>query len=716
VPSSERLFREAFDRAEVGIAAMSLQGRFLRFNQRFCDIVGYGLEELAALTFQDITYPDDRDATSVYFQRLLAGDMDAFDLDERCIRKDGQLVWVHPTVALVRTRVGAPGYIFATLQDITERRRLGQERAQLLEQERSARTAAEAALARAVASEAEAAERAERLRAILETMADGVLVYDRDGRIIQSNRAFRELVAMDRFPVYETLSLAERIHRLNIRDAVTGEPRPLEGIAGMRALRGEVVTGPEAEDRVRAFDGRELELNLSAAPLRDGEGRIVGAVSVVRDITWRRLLEREREAALARATASEAEAAERAERLRAILETMADGVGVYDQVGRIVQCNRAYRELLAAGRIPGFDAIPLADRAPLFDMRDAATGEPLPLERFPVTYALRGETATGPIADIRIRALDGRELEANISAAPLRDLDGHVVGAVSVLHDVTWRRLLEREREAAQSAALALRQTTEHMDDFIATAAHDLRTPIGAMVGYIDLAGRKCERIVSPDLEASSPGAMRQIRELRGYLDQASQGATRTIAVLNRILATAQGRTGEFDMHPMPRDLTAIVRGHVDDTRMVNPRRTIRLEAPGDAPVMVQADAGRIGEVVANYLTNALKYSADDEPVDVRITVEDSSARVAVSDHGPGLPSWAREHIWERFYRAPGISVRSGTNIGLGLGLYICKLFVERHGGQVGVESELGRGSTFWFSLPLATEASPASPSSPATP
>jgi signal transduction histidine kinase len=273
---------------------------------------------------------------------------------------------------------------------------------------------------------------------------------------------------------------------------------------------------------------------------------------------------------------------------------------------------------------------------------------------------------------------------------------------------------LRREREAARSAALVLQRTTEHMDDFIATAAHDLRTPIGAMVGYIDLAGQKCERIVSsPELEESSPDAVKRMRVLHGYLDQASQGATRTITVLNRILATAQGRTGEFEMRLTPCDLSEVVRGHVDDLRMVHPRRTIRLAVPVDRPVLVRADAGRIGEVVTNYLTNALKYSAEDVPVAVRVTAEGAYAWVAVSDHGPGLPAWEQAHVWERFYRAPGTAVRSGTNIGLGLGLYICKVFVEKHGGQVGVQSTVGQGSTFWFTLPLAADASPAYPAAP---
>src|SRR5262249_53055960 len=186
---SEQLFRTTFERVVIGIAHVSPQGRWLRFNQRLCEIVGYDRAELAASTFLDITHPDDREVSALSFQRLLAGELDTYELDKRYVRKDGAPVWVHLTVSLVRTSDGAPDYTVSMVQDITESRRLEQDRVCLLERERAARVEAEAALAcatasetRASASEAQAAERAERLRAILETITDGVFVYDRDGR------------------------------------------------------------------------------------------------------------------------------------------------------------------------------------------------------------------------------------------------------------------------------------------------------------------------------------------------------------------------------------------------------------------------------------------------------------------------------------------------------------------------------------------------------
>ena len=116
-------------------------------------------------------------------------------------------------------------------------------------------------------------------------------------------------------------------------------------------------------------------------------------------------------------------------------------------------------------------------------------------------------------------------------------------------------------------------------------------------------------------------------------------------------------------------------------------------------PVIV--DAGRVGQVLTNYLINAFKYAPVDQAVSVRLEVVESSARVSVRDQGPGLTPEEQQHVWEHFYQTEP-SMYRGTGGGLGLGLAIAKAIVEQHQGQVGVESAPGQGSTFWFTLPLA--------------
>jgi signal transduction histidine kinase len=121
--------------------------------------------------------------------------------------------------------------------------------------------------------------------------------------------------------------------------------------------------------------------------------------------------------------------------------------------------------------------------------------------------------------------------------------------------------------------------------------------------------------------------------------------------------------------------------------------------------VPIEADPDRIGQVVTNYLTNALRYSAEDRPVEVGVRVDGQGGCVWVRDQAPGLPPEECERIWERFYRAPDIAIQDGSGVGLGIGLFICKSIVEQHQGQVGVQSTRGVGSTFWFRLPLQRSA-----------
>jgi signal transduction histidine kinase len=138
------------------------------------------------------------------------------------------------------------------------------------------------------------------------------------------------------------------------------------------------------------------------------------------------------------------------------------------------------------------------------------------------------------------------------------------------------------------------------------------------------------------------------------------------------------------------------------------PTRTIQFTPLWNEAIPLFIDADRIGQVVTNFLTNAIKYSEDEAPIVVQIEHDASGTRVGVTDQGPGLSESQRQHLWEKFYRVPGVEVQSGSGVGLGLGLYICRTIIAHHGGQVGVDSQIGVGSTFWFTLPATTEEEPA--------
>jgi two-component system OmpR family sensor kinase len=217
---------------------------------------------------------------------------------------------------------------------------------------------------------------------------------------------------------------------------------------------------------------------------------------------------------------------------------------------------------------------------------------------------------------------------------------------------------------------------------FVADASHELRTPLTSIRGYSEMLRRGAsESPVDADL------ARRRIEEesirMTGLVDD--------MLVLARL---DQGRPLEQE----PVDLQAIATDAVADARAVAPQRDIKLVSPG--PVVVNGDDTRLRQVLGNLVRNALVHTPSQTPIDVKLSTEDSIARLSVADHGPGLPAEDADRIFEPFYRAdPSRSRDSG---GAGLGLSIVSAVVTAHGGHVSVHQTEGGGATFDVELPLA--------------
>lgn len=260
----------------------------------------------------------------------------------------------------------------------------------------------------------------------------------------------------------------------------------------------------------------------------------------------------------------------------------------------------------------------------------------------------------------------------------------------------------QEHRAAAESRVEALEETTHRMDEFLSIASHELRTPLTSLKANVQMLdywlngqrGRRPGETTTDFLERAS-------RVAKPLVQRSNHSILRLDRLIADLLDASRIRENRLDLQRQRMDIVALVRDVVEEQRQVYQNRNLRLIVSGSEPLLVMADADRIGQVITNYISNALKYSKSGDPVTVRVEQEEKQVRVAVSDQGIGIPKTEQNAIWRRFYRVAGSGHQSGSQVGLGLGLYISRDIVTRHGGEVGVRSAPGEGATFWFTLPL---------------
>jgi len=600
----------------------------------------------------------------------------------------------------------------------------------------------ESARRRAYSEEQKEQERANELEATFEAMADGVIVYDNMGNILRTNAVARSLFALDTRPK-PRFSLRLRRERKPALEVLDEHAQPLseEQSPLSRILSGEILTSANAMDVILQIeDGNEVQLNVTGAPVYNFGGRPIGAICVYRDVTERRRLERRTQDALNALLAmaevlvqvpddasSIQEQPEAEEQIPATMTEVARRLA--DLTCSILGCRRVgiiavepetdmlhpvvvvglsseqeqqwradqqqygrlsdshYPELVS--RLRAHDVLLLdMTQPPFLEQRN-----PYGVRTLLIAPMFVGDQLVG------ILSLDYGGVEHTYT-----DEETALAGAIAKLAAlVIERERLLNERAQAQANELALREANRRMDEFLGIAGHELRTPLTAISGNIQLALRQVKKSI--DEEGTNAGDLGSKLELvQTLLDRAERQVRLQNRLVGDLLDISSIQANKIALKPEPCDLVAIVHEAVQDQSLLVPARSIRLHVPAEANAPVVADADRIGQVITNYLTNALKYSPADSSVEVFLAIEGQMARVSVQDVGPGLSPAEQQAIWERFYQVKRIKAQSGSGAGLGLGLHICQTIIEQHQGQVGVQSSPGEGATFWFTLPLARD------------
>ncbi|MBI3522790.1 MAG: response regulator [Chloroflexi bacterium] len=307
--------------------------------------------------------------------------------------------------------------------------------------------------------------------------------------------------------------------------------------------------------------------------------------------------------------------------------------------------------------------------------------------------------------DYLVKPCDVEELRATVSRAlerrrlgqQLRQRLGELEQAnetISALNADLQRRV--------DAATAELRGNLERLTEldrlksqFMSIASHELKTPVTAMSGFLQIALRRMRKRLDAGGRPGDDWQGEQ-KAIAGQLEVVHRQTEKLARLIDELLDVSRIQSGRVEFHLQEMDVTALVAEVVERMQTANPAREIRLAKSTALPIT--ADRDHLEQVLNNLIANAIKYSPDGGPVEVAVRKADGGAAVSVTDHGIGIPAEELEKIFGVFYRSPDRRARDVG--GMGLGLYISKEIVDRHGGDLIVESTPGKGSTFTMKLP----------------
>ncbi len=495
-------------------------------------------------------------------------------------------------------------------------------------------------------------QRAIDLYSVFGSLAEPVLIFDRQGVLLLVNQAGEEAFGAD----LVGLGGASISERFDARHP-DGKRFSLAELPSTRSIAGERVADQSVI--VRGRSGAYCHFLASASP-HYANGTIAGAVVMLHDITALKDAESEVADLLEREHAARLDLERNASQFQALLESLGEGVLVINPSGRIVLRNSAAKEITG---LSDDQLQRLLSRRP--ERMLNADGTPMPYEDWPTPRALRGERFHN-VEVVFVRP-DGARRRLVYGGTSVRDDDGKVQIAIVVFHDITE---LSHLRRLEQLRA-----------DFMRAVSHDLRTPLSVILG---------QGLTIPKL-ADDPERVR--RSAAAIV----RGAERMEAMVQELVDLTLIEASQVRLNRRSLDITSVTHELMERLSSALEMRRVRLEAPEELP-QVWADPSRLERILTNLVSNALKYSSGE--VVIKLDRRSGEVITEVADRGPGIAPEDLPRLFRRYYRAG----TTGKRQGLGLGLFITKGLVEAHGGRIWVESQVGVGSRFSFSLPVARE------------
>ena len=614
-PVGQEAIHSLLELAPDGIFVADVEGRYTYVNAAGCRMLGYSRDEIVGRAVADLFAPEDLSRLTRPKAEMVAGRPDPGEWMLRC--KNGSWLPVEVNASTL-----PDGQWQGFVRDISARRAYQAERNALFDEiDRERRWVA----------------------AVMDQMPLGVVLFEVGGSITFNQRA-EQMLGMKLSPDGGSEQYASRIFRPD------GTPVSAAELPSVRVLRRRAAVYAE-EYIVRTPEGAETPVLVSAAPILDGDGRLIGAVGAFQDTSERMGLER---------------AVRDNERLlKTVFELLPVGLWVADAGGNLVLGNPAGK------RIWGGDPGVGPERYARYEGWWVDSGQPIAVDEWGLARAIgRGETTRSEL--IRIKCFDGSFKTLINWAAPIRGEAGEITGAVAVNEDVT---VLHQTQEQLRAAV----RDREHI---LAVVAHDLRSPLSG----IGLRAAQLKQMAAAGgagkLEAIAASIAQTTRAMAGLVDD-----------LLAISATGSGRS-MINFVPVP-PAQAIAKA-VEAAGPLMARAGLLLTVmPMDELPEIHIDLNRILRVFANLFDNALKFTPPGGRIVVRAEPSQGAVKFSVSNSGPALSQQDRDRLFQPFWQASPEDRR-----GAGLGLSICRSIVEAHGGSIWTEPADGMRVKICVALP----------------
>lgn len=664
---SKERFRTIFENASDAILLIDESGTIVDVNQKIEEVFGYTRSEIVGRHFvrTGIVDPENTEKVKAQFERLIASGKPGGLAEFKTRHRDGSIVFVEAGTRVI-AREGHTRGVLVIVRDIT-----GRKRAEEARQESEAK-----------------------FRAIFENAIDEIVYLDRFGTVIDRNIKGEDILGF----TFEEV-IGKKLTELT--DSI-----PTDQMAFMKAAFDRAVQGPPraglTELELRHKRGNRVFVEASIGPLRK-EGEITGIFVLLRDITERkraeaRILQHNRElAALNAITQAVSQIIDLDEILNTALDKAMDmlrirhgGIALISRDGARLDLRvfRGYGKELGGivSRFRtdrGIIAELLQSKAPVFI--ESVADDPR-LQHGMMAEIIRKERLKSAMfvpleARGRILGILGVYTEHERALLPgerqILITIGHAISTA-----IENARLLEEA-----SRARALEETDRLRAAFLASVSHEMRTPMTAIKGL-------ASSLVQPDIKWDE-------ETQKDFLRTIDQESDRLMRIVSDILDMSKIEAGAMKLDVMPTTPAQIIlqlRSRFD--RLPGDHRVEMVLPPTLPPVL--ADEVRIGQVITNLIENAASYSPDGAPIIVQAYLSGDEVIVSVRDQGQGIRPEHLEKVFDRFYRLEENVKRRKS--GIGLGLAICKGIVEAHGGRIWVESEVGKGSTFSFALPILKE------------